>query len=180
VRAARATLQEAQSREALAKAERWIDVDVGLGFIHTTAGTEDWTAPPFEAIALTLSVPIPISLANRGSLRQAQAEVEKAAREVDAAEAALEAALREASARYAVAQRRVALFSDTIVRQAERVRENKLFSYQHGDTSLLEELNAERTLDEVHLEQIDVKRENAHALMILLQLAGKALVLETQ
>ena len=80
-----------------------------------------------------------------------------------------------ARATHAASRERVTLFNNDVLVQAQEVRDARLFSYRHGDSTLLEELNAERTLDDLRLQHVDVLRENAHALLAVRMFAGQPL-----
>jgi cobalt-zinc-cadmium efflux system outer membrane protein len=103
---------------------------------------------------------------------QALAEQLHARRLVEAAEHALDSRVRRAVEQYNAATKRLALFNGPIVESAEKVRNAKLYSYQRGEVSLLEELHAERTLNEVYLEQIEAQQDHAKALIEIQHLTG--------
>ncbi|GAB3669583.1 hypothetical protein GCM10027594_34360 [Hymenobacter agri] len=59
--------------------------------------------------------------------------------------------VRQAYARYELAQRQLAQYNDGLLTQAERVLAGKTYSYRRGNASLLDVLNAQRTLNDVYL-----------------------------
>jgi cobalt-zinc-cadmium efflux system outer membrane protein len=109
---------------------------------------------------------------NQGPVEQARAEQLYARRVVEAAERALDSKVRRAVEQYNAATKRLALFNGPIVQSAEKVRNAKLYSYQRGEVSLLEELHAEQTLNEVYLEQIEALQDHAEALIEIQHLTG--------
>jgi outer membrane protein TolC len=109
---------------------------------------------------------------NQGLVDQTLAEQLYARRLVEAAEHALDSKVRRAVEQYNAATARLALFNGPIVQSAEKVRNAKLYSYQRGEASLLEELHAEQTLNEVYLEQIEAQQDYAEALIEIQHLTG--------
>src|SRR5262249_38457808 len=69
----RAAATTAEAKTDLARANRWIDVTLNVGWQHNFAGTGLFQQPPFEALAATVSVPIPFSKVYRGELDAALA-----------------------------------------------------------------------------------------------------------
>jgi len=49
------------------------------------------------------------------------------------------------------AQKQVAQFKDGLLAEAQKVLAGKIYSYKRGETSLLEVLNAQRTYNDVQL-----------------------------
>jgi len=66
----------------------------------------------------------------------------------------------------------VQLYNSGLLRDAERVLEAKLYSYQRGDIPLLEVLEAQRTVNDVYLAYFDALADHAHSLVALEQAAG--------
>lgn len=50
-----------------------------------------------------------------------------------------------------MAQRQLGRYNDGLLTQAERVLAGKTYSYRRGNASLLDVLNAQRTLNDVYL-----------------------------
>ncbi|MCH8523439.1 MAG: TolC family protein, partial [Balneolales bacterium] len=68
------------------------------------------------------------------------------------------------------------LFSESIVADAERVRDAILYSYQRGEASLLEVLEAQRTLNEVYTNYYDALSDYAESLITLSTASGQWLL----
>lgn len=178
-RAKNAALKSARSAAALAekriefvRAERWPNLTIGFGWLHSTAGRGGFEVPPLDALRIFTSIPLPFSTINKGLVDQALAEQLYARRLVEAVERGLDSKVRRAVERYDAATNRLALFNGPIMQSAERVRNAKLYSYQRGEASLLEELHAEQTLNGVYLEQIEALEDHAKALIEIQYLTG--------
>lgn len=84
--------------------------------------------------------------------------------------------LREAYSRYQLIMAKRQVFTDEILSNAERVRDAALFSYQRGEISLLEVLEAQRTLNEIYLNYYETLGQYAESLVELSRASGIWLV----
>jgi outer membrane protein TolC len=172
LRSARSAVALAEKRFQLVRADRWPNLTIGVGWLHSTVGRGGFEIPPLDALRVFTSIPLPFSMINQGLVDQSLAEQLHARRLVEAAERALDSKVRRAVEQYNAATKRLALFNGPIVQSAEKVRNAKLYSYQRGEASLLEELHAEQTLNEVYLEQIEAQQDHAGALIEIQYLTG--------
>jgi len=162
----------AGARLDLAHANRWIDLDVAVGWQHSGPGTGEFAQPAFDALGGTLTVPLPFSRVYRGELRAALAGQGQATLIVSSADLRVQIEVRQALARYRAAAERVRLFSGGTVSDAEHVFEASLYNYQRGGASLLEVLDAQRILNDVYLSYFDALRAHARALVEVETAAG--------
>lgn len=159
VRAAERGVVQAQSDLALARASRWVDAGLTVGWTHNFDGLGPNAAnpatvsatPPFEQFSATLSVPLPFSRLNRGALDAASARITQADLSLRAAQLRAEIDVRQAHARYEAAVARLTRYSATLRADADRVLAAMLYDFQRGGATLLEVLSAQRTVDEVTL-----------------------------
>jgi cobalt-zinc-cadmium efflux system outer membrane protein len=172
LKSAQAAVAAADKRLELVRADRRPNLTIGVGWLHNTAGRGGFEIPELDALRIFTSIPLPFSMLNQGPVEQARAEQLYARRVVEAAERALDSKVRRAVEQYNAATKRLALFNGPIVQSAEKVRNAKLYSYQRGEVSLLEELHAEQTLNEVYLEQIEALQDHAEALIEIQYLTG--------
>jgi cobalt-zinc-cadmium efflux system outer membrane protein len=172
LKTAQSAVALAEKRLDLVRADRWPNLTIGVGWLHSTAGRGGFEIPPLDALRISTSIPLPFSMLNQGAVNQAHAVQLYSRRLVEAAEHALDSRVRRAVEQYHAATRRLALFNGSIVQSAENVRNAKLYSYQRGQVSLLEELHAEQTLNEVYLEQIEALQDHAMALIEIQYLTG--------
>ena len=69
-------------------------------------------------------------------------------------------------------QKQVINFKSNLLHQSEGVLNGKIYSYNRGETSLLEVLNAQRTFNEIQSSYIEILVENHMALVELERAAG--------
>lgn len=124
------------------------------------------------ASGLQLGLRIPLWNANRGAIARAVAAEATAAAAVGRAELELAAALERARQELDVASSQAAILSDRILPAAARSLELARFSYQEGETSLLDLLDAQRTFRETQREAAAARFGLAQALADVHRLVG--------
>jgi len=111
-------------------------------------------------------VPLPFARAQyRGELDGAMAGRSQADRWVAAAELQVEVEVRQALARYQATVERLELYTAGILTDADEVLAATTYNYHHGGATLIEVLEAERTVNEVYLAYLQALADHAHALV---------------
>ena len=156
----------AQSNIKLAKASRIPDVDVGVGVIHNTSSDNSIApSPSFDSLGLSFSLPLPLFNRRTAEINAARFAFEQAEMNLQAAEQKAEVDLRVAFSRYQIALDRVGRFQSATLAGADKVLEAKRFSYQRGQTTLLDLLTAQRAANEVYLAYYGALGDAATALI---------------
>lgn len=163
----------ASSGIRLAKASRVPDVDVGLGYTYTTA-SENFVAPsePGSMVALSLSFPLPLWNRQRAEIQTAKFIAEQAEKALQSAELKAEVQVRKTFNAYQLMQERVRKFEGELLKGADDVLTAKRFSYEHGQATLLELLDAQRADNQIHQSYNDALADAAKALVELERTAG--------
>lgn len=150
----------------LAKTSRVPDVDVGVGVIHSTASQNSIApAPSFNSVGISFSFPLPLWNRHTAEINAARFTAEQAEKTLQAAEQKAEIDVRQALVRYQLAQERVTRFQSDTLAGADKVLAAKRFSYQRGQTTLLDLLAAQRAANEVYLAYYDALMDAAKALI---------------
>ncbi|HEV3456806.1 MAG TPA: TolC family protein [Thermoanaerobaculia bacterium] len=171
--AARRAFDSARASLELAKAMRVPDVDLGFTYQANQRSHNDVApAPSFSSIGLSLSLPVPLWNRHRGELEAARQAALQAEAGLRAVEVRARVDVRQAMARYRLANERVTQFVGGALADAAAVYKAKLFSYEHGATTLLDVLNAQKTEHDVRLAYLDALAERAKALVAAEQAAG--------
>lgn len=163
----------AQSKTREEKAHRLPDVDVGLGW-QRNSSSENSIAPSseFDFVGLTLSFPLPLWNRNQAAIASAQFTATQAQKQLEAVELKTEMQIRQALRMYRGAGERVLHYQSGILQDAHVVLEAKRFSYQRGQSPLLELLDAQRRTYEVRARYNDALADRAQALVELQRAAG--------
>lgn len=163
----------AEAEISLAKAGRVPDVDVGVGITRSSASFNTIApSPEFDAVGITFAVPIPLFDRNRAQIDSARLHYRQLERTLEAAEQRADADLRSAHERYQLATERAAQFQAEALKGADQVLEAKRYSYQRGQTTLLDFLEAQRAASEIHLSYYEALADQAAALIDLQRAAG--------
>ncbi len=141
----------AKSAVRLARANRVPNVDVGLNYTYTSA-SENFIAPAEHdsMLGLSLSFPLPLWNRNRAEIQTAHFTAEQAEKTLQSAELKAEVQVRQTSSTYQLMQERVKKFQGELLKGADDVLAAKRFSYEHGQSTLLDLLDAQRADNNIH------------------------------
>jgi cobalt-zinc-cadmium efflux system outer membrane protein len=158
----------AQSNVGLEKANRVPNVDVGGVWTHSTVSQNTIApSPEFDDVGVAFSFPLPLWNRNKAAITSARLAAEQAQTQVEAAELKAEVQIRQVFSAYRSAAERLGHYQNGILKDADAVVEAKRFSYQRGQTTLLELLDAQRTANEVRSSYNDALADHAKALVEL-------------
>ena len=171
--AARRALESALAGVAVARAMAVPDLSVSFSYQENQRSHNDVApAPEYASVGLSVSFPVPLWNQFRGELEAARATAAQAERALRSSELRATVDVRQALARYRLADRRAAQFQGGALDDAAAVYKAKLFSYQHGAATLLDVLNAQRAQNDVRLAYVAALDERAKALIGVEQAAG--------
>jgi len=157
----------------LAKANRIIDLGLNIGFAHNTVAlNEEAPSPKHNTISAGISIPLKFSSANKGELRAAQYSEQQAEEIYNAVLLQIRKEVEQRYNSYLSAVRQADLFQSSVLDHATTILEKKKYSYAHGETSLLEVLDAQRTANEVYQHYYEIIFNVNAALVELCRAAG--------
>lgn len=165
-------LEVARAKVRLGHANRWEDVTLNLGYQYSAAGSGAFSQPAFNALSFGFSIPLPLARIYNGEVDAAVAGTTQASLVVRQGELAVEIDVRQALSSYLAAARRVELFTGGVLSDADRVAEATFYSYQRGGATLLEVLDAQRTVNGVYLDYFDALAQHAKTLVAVEQSAA--------
>ena len=125
-----------------------------------------------ESYRLGLSVPFPLWSQRQGEIAEAAATVRRAEAEVQQVRLELARALTQAFEQYRIAYGQIELFRKGLLRQAHEAVEIARKSYQFGEISLLEFLDAQRVAFQTTREFYQAQVDLAVSLATLERLTG--------
>ena len=154
----------------VARRERNTDVDLSIAVSRNArVYNEEAPAPPFTGVTAGIAVPLKFSNFNKGTVRVAryreQAQYKQALLQV-------QTEVMQAYRNYQSFAEQVNHYEDGLLRQAREVMDGKIYSYNRGEVSLLEVLDAQRTYDEVQAQYIETLFNYSSALVELERSAG--------
>ena len=158
------------ARRALkvAKRERNMDFDLALGYNYNTeVRNEIAPAPKFNGVTLGVAIPLKFSNFNKGAVRAAEYRAQQAELNYQQAELEVQTSVIQSLRKYKSMWEQVKNFDNGLLQDAKSVIDGKVYSYERGETSLLEVLSARNTYDELQASYIETLFQCAAALVEL-------------
>jgi len=149
------------------------DVDISIGASHNArVENEEAPAPPFTGITAGITIPIQFSKLNKGALLAAKRRTEQASIQYEQTLLRLQNEILQAYRQYESLAKQVEHYENGMLEQANQVLKGKIYSYNRGEVSLLEVLNAQRTFDDVQALYYETLFNYASAMVELEKSAG--------
>jgi cobalt-zinc-cadmium efflux system outer membrane protein len=166
-------LKAADLRIELANVNLIPDVTLSGSYSHLVAGSGGFVQPADNTLSAALSLNLPFSRwKNRGELETARAAKTQAEIQLKAAQLRAETEVRDAYAQYGGAVKRLQVYRDGLLKDADRVLEARLYAYQRGGTTLLEVIDAQRVSADIYFSYAQALADHARALVTLEQAAA--------
>ncbi|HEY3390128.1 MAG TPA: TolC family protein [Prolixibacteraceae bacterium] len=154
----------------LAYKERNIDLDLKLGIANDYPTASN--GPTATTISGGIAIPLKFSNYYRGSIKMAQFQISQSEELYKKAELQIQIEITQAMQRYQALCKQVDSYDHGMLESAQNVRKGKIYSYNRGETSLLEVLNAQRTYNDVQQSYYETLYNRAVALVELEKAAG--------
>ena len=165
VQAASARVEAARAARDLAQAQTKMDVTVGLQLDH-------WPTSPSNSVGtgntlgLTLSMPLPVRHAFEGELARADNDLEAAQEALVRVRAEATAELARLDLDLDAAQGKAQLLQAQLAPLAEQVAQAAEFGHAKGALSLLDLIDARRTLRQTQLDLLAARADAARAALV--------------
>jgi outer membrane protein, heavy metal efflux system len=154
LRAALESIQQAQTNHKLAEANGSTDPTFSGWYTYNSSNNNPYGT---QALGASVNIPLRIFDRNQGEKQRTQIDVN---RSLQASEAVRAQVFSDVDSAYAQVESNIALlkpYRDKYKDEATRVRDTVTYSYQHGDASLMDFLNAQsdyRTVQLAYLQLI--------------------------
>ncbi|CAM2892387.1 TolC family protein [Chryseobacterium flavum] len=169
----RQNINTASSRIRLEKANRITDLGISAGADHNTAAINEIApSPAVNAVKVGISVPLKLSNRRNADLKIAEMAYSQAKTEYSQVENNIRMEVTQAFQQYASVQKQLQQFDNGMLKEAEEILKGVSYSYQRGESSILEVLNARRTYNQLKQNYFELLAENAKALIELERKAG--------
>jgi outer membrane protein, heavy metal efflux system len=154
----------------LVKKERMIDLDIWAGYGNTYISPGGAIAS--NAITAGISVPLKFSALNRGEVSIARLQIAQADELYRQAELIVSTEIVIALKQYENYCKQAGNFEAGLLEGAGSVLRGKIYSYERGETSLLEVLNSQRTFNEIQTAYYEALYKRAASMVELQRAAG--------
>lgn len=173
LRAAEQNKEIASRNIDLAKANRVIDLGLSVGVEHNAeVRNPEAGSPKFNQIKGGVSIPLKFSNQRNKELRIAQLENEQVHRSTQQLALEIKTEVMQAYRMYEGFREQIKQFDAFLIDEARAILEAKTYSYQRGNTSLLEVLDAQRTYNDIQENYAETWFNYASSLIELERAAG--------
>lgn len=157
----------------LLKANRAFEFSLETGYSYNSiVKNEIAPAPTFNGLSAGISFPIKFSNLNRGSLQAADLAVKQSQTIYEETELQITSEVIQAYCNFIVQNKKVEHYDLGLVGDAGKILQGRIYSYQHGESDLVDVLNAQRTYIGLQLNYLEALFEYTAALIELERSAG--------
>lgn len=160
--AAQMRLSAAEQTRDLVRAQRVRDVGVGLQFDRWPVSSSNASGTG-NTVSISLTVPLFIRHGLEGEIARAEADVANAREALRRVQLVARSDVAQARSRWAATAARGRLAIEELTPAAERVAAGAELAYRRGATSLLDVLDARRSLRTARIERINAEADGAKA-----------------
>lgn len=166
--------KEVASRALIVARRDWnTDVDLSIAVSRNArVHNEEAPAPPFTGVTAGVAIPLKFSNFNKGTVRAARFREQQAETQYQQALLQVQTEVMQAYRSYQSFSKQVEHYENGMLSQAREVIDGKIYSYNRGEVSLLEVLDAQRTYDDVQAQYIETLFNHSTALVELEKSAG--------
>lgn len=168
--AAQHNIEASRKDLILAKRERMADLGLRAGLDKSFFA--DGITPVTTGIMGGFDISIPFSALSRGYISLANARIDQSEEIYKLVEMQIRSEITQAWRLYYVHCQQVDKFETGLLAMASEVLKGKIYSYQRGESSLLEVLNAQRTFNDLQTDYYEALSDRASALVNLERSAG--------
>jgi cobalt-zinc-cadmium efflux system outer membrane protein len=157
----------------LIKADRAPELNLETGYSYNSIVRNDIApAPDYNSLSAGVSIPLKFSGINKGSLNAAELAVKQRIKAREETELQIKTEVIQAYNNFIAQNRKIERYNMGLIRDAEEIMKGRIYSYQHGESGLVDVLNAQRTYSELQLNYINALFEYTASLIELERSAG--------
>lgn len=119
-----------------------------------------------------IAFPLKFSSLNKGSLQAAEIAIRQSQTYYEEMEHKITSEVIQAFNNYIAQNKKVEHYNLGLVEDAGKILQGRIYSYQHGESGLIDVLNAQRTYIELQLNHVEALFEYTAALIELERAAG--------
>jgi cobalt-zinc-cadmium efflux system outer membrane protein len=157
----------------LLKANRAFEFSLETGYSYNSiVKNEIAPAPAYNGLSAGIAFPLKFSSLNKGSVRAADLAVKQSQAIYAETEIQITSEVIKAYNNFVAQNNKVEHYNLGLVDDANRILQGRIYSYQHGESGLIDVLNAQRTYIELQLSYINALFDYAASLIELERSAG--------
>ncbi|HQG76057.1 MAG TPA: TolC family protein [Bacteroidales bacterium] len=157
----------------LIKANRAFEFNLETGYSYNSiVKNEIAPAPAYNGLTAGISFPLKFSSLNKGSIAAADLAVSQSRTAYEETELQIITEVIMAYNNFVAQNKKVEHYNQGLAEDALKILEGRIYSYQQGESGLIEVLNAQRTYIELQLNQLEALFDYTSALIELERAAG--------
>ncbi|MCU0461667.1 MAG: TolC family protein [Bacteroidales bacterium] len=157
----------------LLKANRAFEFSLDAGYSYNSVvKNEIAPAPAYNGLSAGITLPLKYSSLNKGSLQAADLAVRQSQTLYEETELQITSEVIRAYNDFIAQSRSVEHYNMGLVGDAAKILQGRIYSYQHGESGLIDVLNAQRTYTELQLNYLKALFDYTAALIELERAAG--------
>ena len=157
----------------LLKANRAFEISLETGYSYNSiVKNEIAPAPAFNGLSAGITIPLKFSSLNKGSMEAADLAIKQSQTILHDTELQITSEVLQAYNNYVAQDKKVEHYNLGLVDDAGKILQGRIYSYQHGDSGLLDVLNAQRTYIELQMKHLEALFDYTSALIDLERAAG--------
>jgi outer membrane protein, heavy metal efflux system len=157
----------------LLKANRAFEFSLETGYSYNSiVKNEIAPAPAYNGLSAGISFPLKFSSFNKGSLKAAGLAVKQSQVIYEETELQITSEVIQAYNNLVAQNKKVEHYNRGLVEDANKILQGRIYSYQHGESGLIDVLNAQRTYIELQLNHLEALFDYTAALIELERSAG--------
>ncbi|HNR40787.1 MAG TPA: TolC family protein [Bacteroidales bacterium] len=158
---------------SLIKANRAFEFNLETGYSYNSiVKNEIAPAPAYNGLTAGISFPLKFSSLNKGSIAAADLAVSQSRTAYEETELQIITEVIMAYNNFVAQNKKVEHYNQGLAEDALKILEGRIYSYQQGESGLIEVLNAQRTYIELQLNQLEALFDYTSALIELERAAG--------
>lgn len=162
--AAEQSSKVAMNELKLAKAERKMDIELAVGYEREWGG---YFPKNKDALRTAFTIPLMFSNFNKGAIRAANYSYEQSLVTRQNVELSIQTEVIQAYHQYEATKKQMSVFNTGLLEDAKKVMEGMVYSYNRGESDIMEVLIAQRTYNEVQEQYLETLKGYAEALVNL-------------
>lgn len=157
----------------LLKANRAFEFNLEAGYSYNSiVRNEIAPAPAYTGLSAGIAFPLKFSSINKGPLNAAEMAIKQSQLSYEETELYITTEVIQAYNDFIAQSKKVVHFNLGLVEDAGKILQGRIYSYQRGESGLIEVLNAQRTYMEIQINHIEALFEYTSALIELERAAG--------
>jgi len=157
----------------LIKAERAPEFNIEAGYSYNSiVRNEIAPAPEYNGLSAGISLPLKFSSLNRGNISAADMAVKQSLTLYEEIRLQITSEVIQAYNNFIARKKKAGHYNTGLIDDALKILEGRIYSYQHGESGLIEVLNAQRTYTELRINFLEALFGYTEALISLERSAG--------